>query len=49
LAESLVDGEITIDEEGWPKKEDVMSLMALIVGGINIIAIIWLIYSTSTS
>jgi hypothetical protein len=33
LAESLVDGEITIDEEGWPKKEDVMSLMALIVGG----------------
>jgi hypothetical protein len=41
LAESLADGEITIDEEGWPKKEDVMTLMA---GGINIIAIIWLIY-----
>ena len=44
LAESLVDGEITIDEEVWPKKEDVMSLIALTVGGINIIAIIWLIY-----
>jgi hypothetical protein len=41
LAESLADGEITIDEEGWPKKEDVMTLMA---GGINIIVIIWLIY-----
>ena len=41
LAESLVDGEITVDEEGWPKKEDAMTLMALIVRGINIIAIIY--------
>jgi hypothetical protein len=26
LAEFLVDGEITIDEKAWPKKEDVISL-----------------------
>jgi hypothetical protein len=45
LAEFLVDGEITIDEKAWPKKEDVITLIALIVGGINNIAIIWLIYN----
>ena len=43
LAESLIDGEITIDEKAWPKKEGVMTLIALIVGGINSIAIIWLV------
>jgi hypothetical protein len=29
LAEFLVDGEITIDEKAWPKKEDVITLIAL--------------------
>ena len=44
LAESLVEGEITIDEEGWPKRENAMTLKAVIVRAIHIVPIVWLIY-----
>ena len=44
LAESLIEGEVDINDDSWPKKQDIISITALILSSINIVAIIWIIY-----
>ena len=43
LAESLVEGEVEIDDE-WPKTNDILIILALSLTSLNLIAIIWLVY-----
>jgi hypothetical protein len=44
LAESLVEGEVEIDDDDWPKTNDILIILALSLTSLNLIAIIWLVY-----
>ena len=44
IAKSLIEGEVDINDDSWPKKQDIISITALILSSINIVAIIWIIY-----
>ena len=44
LAECLVEGEVDINDDSWPKKQDIISITALILSSINIVAITWIKY-----
>jgi hypothetical protein len=44
LAESLVQGEVEIDDDDWPKTNDILIILALSLTSLNLIAIIWLVY-----
>jgi len=44
LAESLVEGEVEIDDDDWPKTNDILIILAISLISLNLIAIIWLVY-----
>lgn len=44
LAESLVEGELKIDDDDWPKTNDILIILAISLNSLNLIAIIWLVY-----
>ena len=44
IAKSLIEGEVDMNDDSWPKKQDIISITALILSSINIVAIIWIIY-----
>jgi hypothetical protein len=44
LAESLVEGEVEIDDDDWPKTSDILIILALSLTSLNLVAIIWLVY-----
>ena len=44
IAKFLIEGEVGINDDSWPKKQDIISITALILSSINIVAIIWIIY-----
>jgi hypothetical protein len=44
LAELLVEWEVEIDDDDWPKTNDILIILALSLTSLNLIAIIWLVY-----
>ena len=44
LAESLVEEEVEIDDDDWPKTNDILIIVALSLTSLNLIAIIRLVY-----
>jgi hypothetical protein len=44
IIQSLVEGEVEIDDDDWPKTNNILIILALSLTSLNLIAIIWLVY-----